>query len=489
MNSFDYYLNTFGEIGFVEYVTKDVVGVSGLPSVKPEEMVMFETGQLGQALFLHPEMAEVLLFDERAVKNGTKIARTGKRLSIPVGKELLGYLIDPLCCPINHQTGFSRPKEERFLKIDPPGIEKRISVSRTMETGVGLVDLLLPLGYGQRELIIGDRKTGKTSFLLQTVLNQAKKGTICIWAAIGKKTGEIKQVQEFFKSHQVMDKIVIIASSAGGVTGLIYLAPYSAITLAEYFKDAGLNSLVILDDLSIHAKFYRELSLLSKRFPGRESYPVDVFFTHAAILERGGNFCGPKKTVSISILPVAETNEGDLSGYIQTNVMSMTDGHLFFDRELFSKGRRPAINPFLSVTRVGRQTQTPLCRQVSRELMSFLVNFQKLSSFVHFGAELTDEVKNILAKGERIMDFFNQGFSESIPLNMAILIIGCLWLDFWKEEKAADLKKIFDKIISDYETDQKFRQKIDKMIGKAENFEKLLKKIRKTQSTKVKSQN
>ena len=478
MKSFDYYLDKIGEIGYVEHVTKDVVGVSGLPSAKTEEVIFFESGQIGQVLFLHSDVVEVLLFDEAPVKSGTRAVRTGERLSIPVGKQYLGHLINPLCQPISNVRLVSKSLETRFLVVDPLGIQERTSVCKQLETGVILVDILIPLGHGQRELVIGDRKTGKTTFLLQTVVNQAKKGTICIWAAIGKKRGEIKEIEEYFIKNKVMDKIVIMASSAEDATGLIYLTPYSAVGMAEYFKEQGLDTLVVLDDLTIHAKFYRELSLLSKRFPGRESYPVDVFFTHAALLERGGNFRHNGKTVSLTILPIAETNEGDLSGYIQTNLMSMTDGHLYFDKELFSRGRRPAINPFLSVTRVGRQTQTSLYREVSQSLMSFLVEFQKASSFIHFGAELTTEVRALLDRGEKVIDFFDHSSNILFPLNAAIYILCCLWLDFWKEEKNEVLRENWDKIIKGYENDNKFRYKLDETIEKTKSFKELLEKVK-----------
>ena len=478
MESFDYYLETVGEIGFVEQVTADVVSVLGLPGVKPDELVVFETGDVGQALFLSPEKVMVLLFEEANIKSGIRVARTGQSLSIPVGKELLGRLVNPLGHLLNQAKPFPRHLPRRFLSEKPPGISERTAVRQQLETGVAVVDVLLPLGYGQRELITGDRKTGKTAFLLQTVLNQVKEGTLCIWAAIGKKRAEIKQIEEFFVKNRVMDKIVIVAAGAEDATGLIYLAPYSAICLAEYFKEIGLNSLVVLDDLTVHAKFYRELSLLSERFPGRESYPVDVFFTHAAILERGGNFKHNGKEVSISILPIAETIEGDLSGYIQTNLMSMTDGHLFFDRDLFSKGRRPAINPFLSVTRVGRQTQSSLGRNINRELMSFLVSYQKLSSYLHFGAELTAETQTILARGERIIDFFNQSSAESISLPAAFFVLACLWLDFWKDQDRRNCKDSCTKMAGSYEKDSSLARKIDAMVKDSADFSSLTAKVK-----------
>lgn len=479
MNSFNYYLNSIGEVGLVESVTTSVVGVSGLPSAKPEELVVFESGEQGQVLFLHPDRIEILLFERTLIRVGTRVARTNQRLSIPAGKELMGQLINPLGKVLNHGKKIRKTLETRLLFKDPPGINERTTVNKPLETGVILVDMLIPLGCGQRELIIGDRKTGKTSFLLQTVISQAKKGTVCIWAAIGKKQTEIKQIEDYLTKSGVMDKIIIVAASAEDASGLIYLTPFSAISLAEYFRELGLKSLVILDDLGSHAKFYREMSLLARRFPGRDSYPVDIFFKHAAIMERGGCFRYDGKQVSISVLPVVETNEGDLSGYIQTNLMSMTDGHIFFDRELFSTGRRPAINLFLSVTRVGRQTQTPLNREISRNLVAFLVKYQKLGNYVHFGAELTDEVKAILDKGSQIVDFFNQESSDLIPLNIGVYIFCCLWLDYWQDKKSRDLEEIFSNLVKQYCGNQKFRSLVDGCVKKSHSFEELSNNVKK----------
>lgn len=477
MQSFDHYLNEFNEIGYVEAVAGDAVSVNGLPSVKPEEIVIFENGELGQVLFLKPKSVEVLLLGQRPVKSGTKVGRTNEKLFFPVGEEILGYIVDPLGVSKSGKGGFKQT-EKRLLKISPPGISSRVQIKKQLETGVNLVDMLLPLGFGQRELIIGDRKTGKTAFLLQTALNQIAKGTICIWAVIGKRSEEIKLMQEFFERHKVMDKVVIIASSAEDPTGLIYLTPFSAVTLAEYFKDQGRDTLVVLDDLTLHAKFYRQLSLTSKRFPGRESYPVDIFFTHSAILERGGNFERAGKEVSLSIMPICETNEGDLSGYIQTNLMSMTDGHLFFDRELFSEGRRPAINPFLSVTRVGRQTQSPLDQEISQFIMSFLVKYQKMMNYLHFGTELTDETRAILEKGSKIVAFFDQKSSDSIPGNAGLFVFILILNDFWKEKETADFQKESEKIYDKYRKDGQFSKAVDELISSAKDFRVLKERIR-----------
>ncbi len=479
MKSFNDYLNQVGEVGFVEAATKSVVWVNGLPAAKPDELVLFETGQLGQILFLHPQQVEVLLLSETLVKSGTRVARTDKKMAVPVSQKLLGQTIDPLGQRLLLKGSFQPPSDFRVFDEDCPGIEKRTQILRSLETGVAIVDLLIPLGHGQRELIVGDRRTGKTSFLLQTVLNQARKGVICIWAAIGKKRGEIKQIQEFFTRQKVIDKIVIVAASAQDPTGLIYLAPQTALVLAEYFRDLGKSSLVVLDDLTVHAKFYRELALLAKRFPGRDSYPVDVFFIHAALMEKGGNFKSKTQDVSITILPVAETSQGDLRGYIQTNLMSMTDGHIYFDRDFFSQGRRPAINPFLSVTRVGRQTQTPLNRQFGRELMSFFTYYQKLASYVQFGAELTDEVKAALTKGERLIKFFDQKEAVLIPNSIAVFLLGCLWLNFWPDKKPADLKKKLDEAINKYQQNKRFKKQVDEIVENSKDLKNLLGNIKK----------
>lgn len=468
MKSFEYYLNKVGEVGDVEAATKSVVWVNGLPAVTPNELILFETGQKGQTLFLHPNQAEVMLFSEEPVKAGTRAVRTGEQLQIPVGKELLGQVINPLGQRIWVKASFRQPRQFRHISFESPGIEQRASVRKPLETGVSLVDMLVPLGCGQRELVIGDRKTGKTSFLLQTVLNQAKKGMICIWTVIGKKESEIKQIAEYFSQRQVIDKMIMVAASAQDPIGLIYLAPYTAITLAEYFRDLGKSCLLILDDLTIHARFYRQLALLSRRFPGRDSYPVDIFFTHASILEKGGNFRCQKGEVSITILPVAETSQGDLSGYIQTNLMSMTDGHIYFDRTMFAEGRRPAINPFLSVTRVGRQAQTLLCREFNRKLMAFLTYYKKLESYVHFGAELTEEVKTVLARGEKLIKFFDQSASNLVPTNITVFLLGCLWLDFRLEKEP---------IIKKYQENKQFQKQVDALVTQSTGFEDFLKSL------------
>lgn len=473
MKDFTAYLNETEEIGFVEQVADAIIYVSGLPKVKPEEIVFFETGEFGQVFSINPDYIEVLVFFKKHIKPGTRVTRTNEILKIPVGYELLGRVINPLGNSIDTTKPLKTPLEKREINTRPAGIIKRRAITKPFETGVLIVDLAIPLGHGQRELIVGDRKTGKTSFLTKTILNQAKRGNICVYAAIGKKKLDVKKIEEFFAKNGVLDKMVIVASGSGDAIGVIYLTPYTAMTISEYFRDQGKDVLLVLDDLSSHARFYREISLLGRRFPGRNSYPSDIFYTHARLMERAGNFITDKGEASITCLTVAETSQGDLSGYIETNLMSMTDGHLYFDKDLFYLGRRPAINPFFSVTRVGRQTQTNLRREVSREIMSFLNLYQKMQSFIHFGAELNENIKATIATGEMIIHFFNQAPAEVVPINLQIIAFSMLWANLWERKDAVVIRKQLHQILEAYSSDKKIREKIDK-LAEIDSFNKLL---------------
>jgi len=474
MKDFNYYLNTIGEIGYVEQTTNAIIYASGLPGVKPRELVLFENGEVGQVLSVSYNLIEILVFTRDPPKAGEKVVRTNEFLNIPVGPELLGSVIDSLGNSLEDLPIQRKPMlSTRSVTASPTGILTRKTITKQLETGVSIVDLLLPLGYGQKELIIGDRKTGKTNFLFQSVLTQAKLGNICIYAAIGKKKVDIKVLKEFFQKHNILKNIVIVASGSQDPTGLIYLTPYSAMAISEYFRDEGRDVLLILDDLSTHAKFYREISLLGKRFPGRNSYPGDIFYIHAILLERAGNFTTSKGEKAITCLPVVETIQGDLSGYIQTNLMSMTDGHLYFDIDLFAKGRRPPINPFLSVTRVGRQTQSNIKREISREILSFLTLFEKMQNFTHFGAELNETTKISLSVGEAITRFFDQQPSTSIPINVQIVLFCLLWNNA-KQSGSPNNEPDLAWIIKVYEANKDIRKMIDTMVQKATSFNELL---------------
>jgi F-type H+-transporting ATPase subunit alpha len=334
--------------------------------------------------------------------------------------------------------------------------------------------MLIPLGKGQRELVIGDRKTGKTNFLLQTMYTQAKKGVVCIYAAIGKKKQDVKIAEEYFAKKGVTSQIIIMASLAEDPISAIFITPYAAITLAEYFRDSGRDVLIVLDDLNTHAKFYREISLLGKRFPGRNAYPPDIFYTHAKLLERAGNFVQKNGSTAITCIPVVETVQGDITGYIQTNLMSMTDGHIYFDVDLFAKGRRPAINPFLSVTRVGRQTQTNLRRTISRELISFMTLREKIENFAHFGAETNATVKNTLITGDQITAFFDQTSEVIMEIDLQTFLFSLIWFGAWKSKTFDQLKQDMTNIMIAYQTKPEFRKQITAIIEKQESLNSLL---------------
>lgn len=474
VDTFKNNLNQTGEIGFVEEIVHSIAYVNGLPGACPHELVIFEDGSLGEVLSLTDKFVEVLIFSEGKMRVGSKVTRSNKTLEIPVGNELLGESIYPLGNPLDSTRAIKKITNFRPVDTHALGIDVRKRVQRPFDTGVTLIDMMLPLGKGQRQLLIGDRKTGKTNFILRTILTQARQGNICIYVGIGKKKLDIKKVEEFCVKNKIMKNVIIIASSPQDPSGIIYLTPYAGMTIAEYFRDQGKDVLLILDDLSSHAKFYREISLLGRRFPGRNSYPGDIFYIHAKLLERAGNFIVGNGENSITCLPIAETTQGDLSGYIQTNIMSMTDGHIFFDNDLFAKGRRPAINPFLSVTRVGHQTQSVLRREINRELTSFLTLFEKMQNFVHFGAELNENIRNILSTGDRIIRFFNQTSRDIIPPNVQTFLFCLLWLGAWNNREQEEMEKEMLQIITGYETQPLLKKKIDDLILKAKSFNELL---------------
>ncbi len=481
MKTFKDYLKKNNEIGFVEQIRGPIVYANGLSNIKPHELVVFENGKLGQVFSLTSKYAEILTFTKHAIRIGTKIVSTGEFMEIPVGKDLLGKVVNPFGKSLKENKFVSKSDEKRPIDNPPLGIIDRKTIKKPLETGVSVVDLLIPLGKGQRELVIGDRKTGKTSFLFQSVVAAAKQNDICIYAAIGKKKADIKKAEEFFIKNKIMKNVVIVCTTSQDAPGAIYLTPYSAMTIAEYFRDQGKDVLIILDDLSTHAKFYREISLLGKRFPGRNSYPGDIFYTHSRIMERAGNFITDKGEYAITCIPVVETTEGDLSGYIPTNLMSMTDGHLFFDSNFFYQGRRPAVNPFLSVTRVGRQTQTNLKKSLNRELMSFLNLYDKMQNFIHFGAELNDEAKATISTGSIILSLFKQDTEELLELNVQILLSSLIWSQVIREENFEKTIKNKEKINNLYKRGGDFKNEIDKLINSTDDFTDLVDKVKTNQ--------
>lgn len=432
-NLFTQFMKETGEFGVVQEINHPIAFVAGIPGAHLNELILFETGDVGQVFLIEEEQVHVLVFSSTPLRVGVQASRTNRFPNVPVGEELFGKIIDPLGNPFSDAENYTRPETFKEIEAPIPGMAMRSRVKTPFLTGVSIVDMMVPLGKGQKELIIGDRKTGKTSFLLTTIKNQVNNGAIAIYAGIGRKKADIKAILDYFKNEGIADKVITVATSAYDSPSLIFLTPYSATTIAEYFRDQGKDVVVVFDDLSTHAKFYREISLLAKRFPGRDSYPGDIFYTHARLLERAGNFKHEKGDVSITMLPVADIIEGDFTGYIATNLMGMTDGHIFFDSNAYYQGRRPAVNIPLSVTRVGRQSSPKISRSINRELTAFLALYQKMQDLSHFGAELTDAVKQVLRTGDIIYKFFEQTDDVIVPFSVQIVMFSMLWLKMFDD--------------------------------------------------------
>ena len=477
---FNKYLDEIGEIGFVEKSVSSLVYASGLPGASPEEVVVFESGELGQVTALSESSVEILSFSPNPIRTGSRIVRTNNCLKVPVGEELLGKVINPLGNSINPQKPFFPLAEQRSVEVVPPGIKFRSTIKRQCETGISMIDLLLPIGMGQRELVMGDQKTGKSRVLTRILLSQIKQGSVGIYAAVGKSQLAIKQIEEILAQFKILEKTVMVVSRADDAAGMIFLTPYTAMTIAEYFRDLGRDVLIVLDDLTVHARTVREIALLGKRFPGRSSYPGDIFYTHARLLERAGNFIADGKEAAITCLPVVETVQGDMAGYIQTNIMSMTDGHFFFDHKLFVEGRRPAVDPFISVTRVGRQTQSVLQREISREIITFLRNADKMHNFASFGAELGEHIKKAFEKEDRIMTFFDQTVYDRIPVKLQVFLFGLVWGEALAGRTHLDVQKEIQKFVLLYEGDSKTREWVDKFVDGSLSLETLLSGIAET---------
>ena len=471
IRSYEWAKKEIGEIGEVIETTESFVKCSDLGKATIGEVVSFEGGRHGQILALRKDYVEVLVFSRHPISVGTKVARTNSKVTVSLGEGLMGHTIDTFGYAKDERRFKSDFPEEREINTMPIGIVGRKQIKRFMSTGIALVDLMLPIGWGQRELIIGDRKTGKSHFLLQTVLNQTRLGRVCIYGAIGKRKEEIRAVEDFFQKHGIEDRTVIVAADSYDSPGEVYLAPYTAMTVAEYFRDKGIDVLLILDDLTTHAKYYRELSLISRRFPGRESYPGDVFHIHSKLLERAGCFEKDGKESTITCLPVAESVGADFTGYIQTNLMSITDGHIYFDTEYFLKGLKPAINPFLSVTRVGRQTQTPLMRDVGQKVTYLLKKHSNLQRFLSFGQELGEEAKASLVLGDTMLKFLTQTGYAVYTVDLQLMLTALLWLGLWNGEGG-------NKIAEKYQADIKMQETVQPIIAEVKTLEDLCAKIK-----------
>ena len=441
--TFKEYLDETGEVGSVQSIIQSIVHISGLPSVRPKEMIIGEGGQRGIVQSIEEGLAEVLMLDTKGLVSNLAVARTNETFSVPVSDGLLGRIIDAIGRPIDGKGPISGQKVNQPIEPSAPGISLRVRINKPLETGVSIVDLLVPIGYGQRELVIGDKKTGKTTFVLQTIANQAAQGVVCVYVSVGKRQDDLKFVENYLRKNNVLGNCVLISANSADPAPMVYLSPYVGMSIAEYFRDLGRDCLVVFDDLTNHAKFYREISLLLERAPGRSSYPGDIFHIHAALLERAGNIKigDGSTTVSITSLPMAETLEGDLTGYIQTNLMAITDGHIFFDIDEFRKGARPAINPGLSVSRVGNQTKQPIDRKLAQMVREDLSKYSRSLEIARFGVELPEKTRQEIELGEKIGVIFNQDSETIVPRSLQMVMLGMLFAGFW-QGKNSNLVKV-----------------------------------------------
>lgn len=471
IHSYKFCIEKIGEVGTVEEVNGTLMHVKGLPGASVDEGVSFANGDHGVITALTPEYVEILSLTGVAASPQTKLARTGRALTISIGDGILGHTVNALGATISQKKIKSEHTETRLIESKPIGIVGRKKINNFLATGTCVVDLMVPVGMGQRELVIGDRKTGKTHFLLQTVVNQARLGTICVYALIGKTKTEIKSIQDYFLKQKVSQNCVLVASGSYDGPGEVYVTPFTAMTIAEFFRDRGQNVLIVLDDLTTHAKYYREIALVGGRFPGRQSYPGDVFNVHSRLVERAGNFEVGDKTVSITCLPVSEMSEGDMTGYIETNLMSMTDGHIYFDHDLYTKGTRPSVNVFLSVTRVGKQTQNKLTKEVSREVMNALKRYEDMQKFLRFGTELTDNIRRSIFLGDKILRFFNQTEAQLFDQPVLVILAGLIWVEIWDGVGGERLARA-------YKEDMNVRVMIDDIFKESANFTELQENVK-----------
>ena len=440
---------TSAEGGVVISSADGIVHIDGMNRAVYGEIVTFENGAKGMVESVEPEQLGVMLFDgAETVGVGTMVTRSGKRAGIPVGDAFLGRVISPLGEPID---GKGPIEAEGYNPIEKqaPSILERQSVDTPLHTGILAIDSMFPIGRGQRELIIGDRQTGKTSIATDAILNQKDKDVLCIYVAIGQKASSIARVAEDLKKHGAMSYTTIVAATASDSAPLQYIAPYAGTALAEYFMAKGKSVLIVYDDLSKHAVAYRAISLLLRRSPGREAYPGDVFYLHSRLLERSCRMRDDLGGGSITALPIVETQAGDVSAYIPTNVISITDGQIFLETELFHSGVMPAVNPGISVSRVGGNAQIKAMKKVAGTLKLIYSQYRELQSFAQFGSDLDADTKARLAQGERIVEVLKQNRSAPVPVEKQVAILYATIHDYLVKVKVPDVSE-YEKSLYEY---------------------------------------
>lgn len=411
------------EVGSVINYADGVARVYGLKNVMYYEMVEFETGDKGLALNLEDNSVGVVVLGAgREIKEGVSVKRLGSLMSVPVGDAVVGRVINALGEPIDGK-GSIEAKEHRFIEVKAPGIMARKSVHEPLQTGIKAIDALVPIGRGQRELIIGDRQTGKTTVAVDTIINQKGQDVVCIYVAIGQKESTVAQVVRRLEEHGAMEYTIIVNAPASDSATMQFLAPYAGVTMGEYFRDNRRHALIIYDDLSKHAVSYREMSLILRRPPGREAFPGDVFYLHSRLLERAAKLSDELGAGSLTALPIIETQAGDVAAYIPTNVISITDGQIFLETDLFYSGIRPAINVGLSVSRVGGAAQVKAMKQVSGTLRLDLAQFRELQAFSQFASDLDEGSRRQLDRGQRMVEVLKQPPYSPLSVEKQIVII------------------------------------------------------------------
>lgn len=411
------------EAGTVVSVGDGVAKVYGLEKAMAGELVDFGAGVFGMVLNLEEESVGIAVLGEAdRVSEGMSVKRTGKIVQVPVGEALLGRVVNALGMPIDGK-GEIMTKDFRRVEVKAPGIVERQSVNEPLQTGIKAIDAMIPIGRGQRELIIGDRQTGKTAIAIDTIINQKGTGVLCIYVAIGQKQSTVAQVVEKLRKEGALAHTIIVAATASETAPLQFLAPYTGVTMGEYFRDAGKHALIVYDDLTKQAQAYRQLSLLLRRPPGREAFPGDVFYLHSRLLERAAKLSSKLGGGSLTALPIVETQASDVSGYIPTNVISITDGQIFLESDLFYAGVRPAVNVGISVSRVGGAAQTKAMKQVAGTLRLELAQYREKAAFAQFGSDLDQATQRQLARGQRLVEILKQGQYVPMAVERQVVVI------------------------------------------------------------------
>ena len=432
------------DTGTILMIGDGIARVSGLEKCMANELVRFSNGEYGMALNLEENsVAIVMLGNDEGIREGDTVERTGKVVSVPVGEALIGRVVNALGQPVDGK-GDIEAKEYRPIERNAPGIIQRKGVSVPLQTGIKAIDSMIPIGRGQRELIIGDRQTGKTVIALDTIINQRGKDVICIYVAIGQKCSTVAQLVDTLTAAGAMEYTTVVSATASELSPLQYIAPYSGCAMAEYFMDQGKDVLIVYDDLSKHAVAYRALSLLIRRPPGREAYPGDVFYLHSRLLERSARIDPKYGGGSITALPIIETQAGDVSAYIPTNVISITDGQIFLETELFHAGIMPAVNPGISVSRVGGNAQIKAMKKVAGSLKLLYSQYRELQGFAQFGSDLDADTKARLAQGARIVEVLKQNRNHPIAVEDQVCIFYAVTHDFLKDVQVQDVAEYED---------------------------------------------